>query len=433
MKNFKEILLAELLPALGCTEPIALALCAAKAKEVLDEEVKEAKVYCSANIIKNVKAVVIPNSGGLKGIEVACTLGFIGGNANKILNVLEDINDEHREKTKEFIKTGKIKVELAKGEENLYIRCELTGKNNTSSVELKGSHTGITKIIKNGQIILNEDMSDKSEGGKQKELDLSELSVKNIYDYANEIDIDSEENEDLKNVISKQIEYNYAIGVEGLTHEYGAHVGKVLAENMSEGVCKEAKTIALAVAGSDARMSGCSMPVVINSGSGNQGMTVAIPIICFAKENNISEDKLYRSLIFANLVAIHQKRFIGKLSAFCGVVSAGAASGAGLAYMEDYEFDKICNVIINTLATTGGMVCDGAKPSCAAKIAVSLNNAVIALNMSKSGFVFEEGEGIVGKDVEETIQNVGYMARVGMKKTDEEILNIMLHKTEANN
>ncbi len=427
MKNFKEILLAELLPALGCTEPIALALCAAKAKEVLGEEVKKADIYCSANIIKNVKAVVIPNSGGLRGIEVACSLGFIGGNANKILNVLEDITDEHREKTKKFISSNNINVELATGEENLYIRCELIGKTNTSSVELKGSHTGITKIIKNGNIILNEDTG-KNESGKKNELDLSELSVKNIYDYANKIDIDAPENEDLKNVIAKQIEYNYAIGIEGLTHEYGAHVGKVLAENMSEGVCKEAKTIALAVAGSDARMSGCSMPVVINSGSGNQGMTVAIPIICFAKENNINEDKLYRSLIFANLIAIHQKRFIGKLSAFCGVVSAGAASGAGLAYMEDYEFDKICNVIINTLATTGGMVCDGAKPSCAAKIAVSLNNAVIALNMSKSGFVFEDGEGIVGKDVEETIQNVGYMARVGMKETDEEILNIMLHK-----
>ncbi len=423
MENYKEILLKELLPALGCTEPIALALCAAKAKEVLGEEVKSAKIFCSANIIKNVKAVIIPNSGGLKGIEVACALGFIGGNAKKILNVLEDVNDEHRKKAQEFIAKGKISVELEKGEENLYIRCELWGDEHFALVELQQSHTGITRIVKDEKVVF-----DVKIHKDEQLLDLSTLNVKDIYTYANSIDLNSSENEELVHTIQTQIKYNYAIGKEGLKHDWGAHVGQTLATSLKGGACGEINSIALAAAGSDARMSGCSLPVVINSGSGNQGMTVAIPLIAHAKEHKIDDEKLYRALIFANLLAIHQKRFIGKLSAFCGVVSASAASGAGLGYLQDYPYEKICNIITNTLATTGGMVCDGAKPSCAAKIAVSLNNAIIALNMSNSGFVFESGEGIVGENIEETIQNVGYMARVGMKETDEEILNIMLHK-----
>ncbi len=423
MKTYKDILLSELLPALGCTEPIALALCAAKAKEVLEEEVTKAIIYCSANIIKNVKAVVIPNSGGLKGIEVACTLGFIGGDASKVLNVLESITEEHRQKTRAFIARKNIDVELQKGEENLYIRCELFGKKNSSIVELKNTHTNITKIVKNGKTLC-----DKQEQVEEKKLNLDDLNVNDIYQYANEVDIFSKENEPLLKALKQEIEYNYAIGLEGLHHDWGAHVGQTLAKNMSKDMCQDENIIALAAAGSDARMSGCSLPVVINSGSGNQGMTIAIPLIAHAKKHKISDEKLYRSLIFANLLAIHQKRFIGKLSAFCGAVSASAASGAGLGYMKDYSFQTICNTLTNTLATSGGMVCDGAKPSCAAKIAVSLNNALIALNMSESGFVFESGEGIVGENIEETIRNIGYMARVGMKTTDEEILNIMLHK-----
>ncbi len=424
MKKFKDILLSELLPALGCTEPIALALCSAKAREVLGEDVKQAVVYCSANIIKNVKAVTIPNSGGLKGIEVACVLGFMGGDASKVLNVLEDVSEEHIQKTKDFIANDKISVELQKGEENLYIRCELEGEKNSCCVELKGNHTGITKIIKNNETIFDQ----QNQAIQESKMDLSELSVENIYNYANNIDIYSKENEDLLKALRQEIDYNYAIGLEGLKHDWGAHVGQTLAKNMGA----ELSSVALAAAGSDARMSGCSLPVVINSGSGNQGMTIAIPLIAHAKKHNVGDEKLYRALIFANLLAIHQKRFIGKLSAFCGAVSASAASGAGLGYMQDYPYEKICNTITNTLATSGGMVCDGAKPSCAAKIAVSLNNALIALSMSESGFVFEQGEGIVGDNIEETIRNIGYMARVGMKTTDEEILNIMLRKRKKN-
>ncbi len=426
---FKQILLDELLPALGCTEPISLALASAKGKEVLDEEVEKIDVYCSANIIKNVKAVTIPNSGGLKGIEVACSLGVFGGNASKNLKVLEDIQESHIKQAKDFIKEGKVNIKLVSNEPNLYIRTEVFGKDNFASVEIKYDHTRINKIYKNDKLILDEDIQTITDTKSN----LDDLSVKSIYDYANNIDINAKENEDLKEVLKKQIKYNYDIGVEGLKQGYGACVGRTFEETMSEGVCEEVKTIALAAAGSDARMSGCSLPVVINSGSGNQGMTIAIPLTVFAKENNICDEKLYKALILANLIAIHEKRFIGKLSAFCGVVSASAATGAALGYLEDYSYEKICNTIINSLATTGGMVCDGAKPSCAAKIATSLNNAVMSLKMSKSGFVFQDGEGIVGKDVEETIENIGYMARVGMKSTDEEILKIMLHQQGKDN
>ncbi len=428
MHMYKQILFAELLPALGCTEPISLALACAKGREIIEEEVERIDVYCSANIIKNVKAVTIPNSGGLKGIEAACALGLFGGNADKKLKVLQDVTKEHIKLAKEFINAGNIEVKHVKNEPNLYIRAELFSKSSSSSVEIKYDHTRINKIYKNGELILNEDIQDVTDT----KIDLDSLHVKDIYDFANSIDINAKENEGLKKIIQKQIDYNYTIGVEGLRQGYGACIGKTLEETMSGGVCKELKTIALAAAGSDARMSGCSLPVVINSGSGNQDMTIAIPLTVFAKENGIEDEKLHRALIFANLIAIHQKRFIGKLSAFCGAVSASAATGAGLGYLEDCSYETICNIITNTLATTGGMVCDGAKPSCAAKIATSLNNAVMSLNMSKAGFVFQEGEGIVGKDIEETIENIGYMARVGMKSTDEEILKIMLHQQGKN-
>lgn len=426
-EQYEAILLSELLPALGCTEPIALALASAKAREVLGCLPERVDLYCSGNIIKNVRAVVVPNSGGRRGIEIACALGIFGGRSALQLEVLSEVNETHRAQAADYVAQGRFHIHHVKDEPNLYLRVEARAGEEEAITEIKYDHTHFNRIEHNGTVLY--------EGGIETiddhKLDLSCLNLRDIYEFAHTLEVMAPEHQALREALERQIEYNLAIGQEGINHAYGAEVGRtILFSNVSH--LPEQQGIGYAAAGSDARMSGCDLPVVINSGSGNQGMTLAIPLAVYARETERSHQKLLRALALANLVAVHEKRFIGKLSAFCGVVSAAAATGAGLAYLQGMSFEQICQVITNTLATSGGMVCDGAKPSCAAKIGVSLNNAVMGLNMARMGKTFREGDGIVGRDAEATIRNVGRMARVGMKQTDEEILNIMIDPAPSN-
>jgi len=415
--NYIAILKSELVPALGCTEPIALAFAAAKAKEVLGYMPEKIKMYCSGNIIKNVKGVTVPNSGGLKGVDAAATLGVVGGRADKALEVLQFITTEDIEKATELISQGFCECELIDGAENLHIIAEVTYKDDMASVEIKDKHTHITKMIKNNQVIFEQDELLSVINSGNKEL----LNVKDIIEFANTVPI-----EDISEILKQQVEFNTRIAKEGIDNGYGTEVGRTLLESYGTDVRTRAR--AMSAAGSDARMSGCALPVVINSGSGNQGITVSLPVIEYAKEMNASNEQLYRALAVANLISIHQKRYIGSLSAYCGATSAGCGAGCGIAYLYGGGYKEISETITNTIANIGGMVCDGAKPSCAAKIASAVDAGILGYMMSTKNKVFAAGEGLVEEDVEKTIQNLGRMGREGMRSTDVEILNMMIGK-----
>lgn len=415
--NYINILKEELVPALGCTEPIAIAFAGAKMRDLIGDIPNSITVKCSGNIIKNVKGVTVPNSGGLKGIDVAATLGLIGGDYNKNLEVLSTVKKEDIEKTKELINNGFCKCELIEGEENLQIIIETEYKGGYYSVEIKNAHTNITKITKNGKIIFQSDDSYKTKNFADRE----SLKIKDILDFANEVKI-----EDIEEIIDRQIDMNTAISKEGMKNEYGASIGKTLLKYYGNDIRNRAK--AKASAGSDARMGGCAMPVVTNSGSGNQGITVSVPVIEYAKELNVDEEKLYRALVLSNLVAILQKKHIGKLSAFCGVVCAATGAASGIAYLHGADYRQISDTITNSLCTIGGMVCDGAKSSCASKIAEAVDCGIFAFNLAREGNVFKAGDGLVKEDIEDTIDSIGRMAKEGMKSTDVEILNIMIGK-----
>lgn len=421
-EKFEKAILDDLQQALGCTEPIAIALCSAKAKSVLNNIPEKVVLYCSKNIIKNANSVTVPNSNGLKGIEVASALGITGGNHNKNLRVLEDITEDNIKEAKELINSKIFTIEIAQEPNLLYIRAEFYYKDDIISVELKDRHSNISKITKNKEVIYN---SEFEKNITEEESDLSFLSIESILDFANNVKL-----EEIKEVIDRldlQISCNTAISAEGLSGKYGAGIGHLIDE-ASENTDIKSKIKANTTAASDARMGGCGLPVVINSGSGNQGITASLPVITYADYIGASKEKLYRALLVSNLIGIHEKRFIGKLSAFCGAVSAGAASGCGIAYLKGFNTEQIKKVLTNTLATSGGIVCDGAKPSCALKIAVSLENAFLAIDMAQNNIVFDAGDGIVGKNIEKTIENIGRMASIGMKSTDDEILNIMIGK-----
>ncbi|OEJ14677.1 hypothetical protein BFL38_07485 [Brachyspira hampsonii] len=413
--NYINILKEELIPALGCTEPIAIAFAGAKIREIIGDIPEHITVKCSGNIIKNVKGVTVPNSGGLKGIDTAAILGLIGGDASKNLEVLSAVKQDDIYKTKELLNKKFCTCELIEGDENLHIIIEAEYKDTNALVEIKNSHTNITKIIKNGEKLLNSDNS-----SDKKEEDIREtLNIKDILAFANEVNID-----DIKDTIKRQIELNYSIAEEGLKNDYGSSVGKTLMKYYGDDIRNKAK--AYASAGSDARMGGCSMPVVTNSGSGNQGITVSVPVIKYAEYMKVSEEKLYRALVLSNLIAILQKKHIGKLSAFCGVVCAATGSASAIAYLHDCDYNIICNTITNALCTIGGMVCDGAKSSCASKIAEAVDCGILAFNLARDGKVFKAGDGLVKNDIEATIDSIGRMAKEGMKGTDIEILNIMI-------
>lgn len=417
--NYLEILKRELVMALGCTEPISIAYAGAKAREILGKVPEHITVCCSGNIIKNVKSVIVPNSDGGKGISVAATLGVLGGDASKGLAVLESITKDDIAKSRELLSNGFCTCELLENVANLYINIKVVAGIESAEVLIENYHSNITKIVKNGKILFTKEESSVQKEHKQFP-DKTLLNVRDILDFANMVEI-----KDVKETLDCQIKYNSAIANEGLKGHYGAEVGRTLMSEFDQNSVK-LRAKARAAAGSDARMSGCPLPVVINSGSGNQGIAVSIPVIEYAKYYDVDEEKLYRSLIVSNLIAIHQKRFIGSLSAYCGAVSASCGSGAGIAYMMGMNYESICDAITDTITNIGGMVCDGAKPSCAAKVAVSIEAAIMGLYLSKNRHVFHSGEGLVKDDIEKTIASVGRMGRVGMKFTDTEILNIML-------
>lgn len=414
--NYLKILEHELVPALGCTEPIAIAYASAKAVQVLGEFPETMEMYCSGNIIKNVKGVTVPNSGGMKGIDVAAILGAVGGDPDSELEVLEKIQPEHIERTKELVEKKICKCALIEGEENLFITAKVTSGEHTAAVTIAGSHTNIVKIEKDGVVFIDKPLAAAEE---EQNIDKSKLTVKDILDFADQVEIS-----DVKEILDRQIQMNTAIAQEGLDNNYGAQIGKTLMHVWGKNPITRA--CAWAAAGSDARMGGCSLPVVINSGSGNQGLTVSLPLIVYAEEWEVSREKLYRSLVVSNLISIHQKYYIGSLSAYCGAVSAACGAGAGITYMYGGNYDQVSLTIVNTLGNVGGIVCDGAKSSCAAKIATSLDAALMAFQLSIRNKSFLPGEGLIKGDIEETIKSMGYIGRVGMRSTDTEILNVMI-------
>ena len=413
--KYLDILRHELVPALGCTEPIAIAFTAAKAREALGQMPERIDCYLSGNIIKNVKSVVVPNSGGARGIEIAAALGCVGGDASLGYEVLLPVTEEHIAKARTLAATGFCTAHYAKGEDNLYIRVEAFAGKDNAEVIVEHEHTRVTRITKNGQVVF----SDEAEAKEAARIDKSCLNVRSIVDFANELAV-----EDVRPLLAREIELNTAISEEGLKGHYGEAVGQLLMA--VEGDKVEGRAAARAAAGSDARMNGCCMPVVINSGSGNQGMTVTLPICEYARSWGKDENTMMRALALANLISVHIKRHIGNLSAFCGAVSAGCGAACGIAWMDGCTYEQICMTITNTLCNVGGIVCDGAKSSCAAKIASAVNAGTLSYRMAKAGHVFQTGEGLVGRDIEETIGNIGRMGREGMHETDVEILNIMV-------
>lgn len=418
-ENYIRILKSELIPAMGCTEPIALAYAAAKAREVLGALPERMVVRCSGNIIKNVKGVIVPNSGGQRGVAAASVLGITGGRADLGLQVISQVTPEQIEESKRLTESGMCTCELEEGEENLYIHTEVYAGGSCAVVEIRSKHDHISRIVKDGEVVFEqEDIVTQSSGDK------TALNLKDILTFAGEVEL-----EDIREIIGTQIVYNSAISEEGLTRDWGSQVGKILLSSGDRSVRTMAR--AAAAAGSDARMNGCALPVVINSGSGNQGITCTMPVVVYARELGSSEEQLYRALTLTNLIALHQKRYIGNLSAYCGAVSAGTAAACGIAYLNGADYDVIGKTIVNSLGNVGGIVCDGAKASCAAKIASAVEAGIMGYEMAVRGQGYPFGEGLVEGDYEQTIRNIGYMGKVGMQSTDVTILNLMLGNTVA--
>lgn len=415
-KTFLNILNEELVPAMGCTEPIAIAYGSAKARQVLGTIPEKVVVEVSTNILKNVKSVVVPNTDGLKGIEAAVSIGIIAGQAEKILEVISEVNEEQKQMTNEYLDRGCIEVKLAGTQLSFDIIITVFDKQSYVKLRIAHHHTNIVHLEKNGEVLHDNEIEAKAIKLTGREL----LNVKDIHDFADSVDIN-----DVKEVLSRQIEYNSAIAKVGLDHDYGANVGKVLLKTYGNDVKNRAK--AMAAAASDARMGGCELPVIINSGSGNQGIAASIPVIEYAKELNVDDDRLYRALVVSNLITIHQKTEIGHLSAFCGAVCAGCGSGTGIAYLMGGRYKEISHTLVNAVAIVSGIVCDGAKASCAAKIATSVDAGILGFHMYREGQQFRGGDGLVAKGVERTIANIGHLGKLGMKETDKEIINIMFN------
>ncbi len=414
-QSYLAILKEELVPAMGCTEPICLAYAAAKAREVLGSMPKRVEIKASGNIIKNVKSVIVPNTKGMKGLKASVAAGIVAGNPEKALEVIAEVTPEQKKEISKFLDDTLMTIVPLNVIAQLDVTVNLYDGNQSASVRIAGHHTNIVKIEKNDEVLFD---SGYEADANAKLTDRKCLNMKQIYDFANTVDI-----EDLKPIIVPQMECNKAIAMEGLKNNWGANVGSTI---LRVGTDIRQKAKAWAAAGSDARMSGCEMPVIINSGSGNQGMTVSLPVLAFAEEFHIDEDRTIRAVALSNLVAIHQKTGIGRLSAYCGAVSAGCASGCGIAYLLEHSFEIIEHTLENALGMAAGIVCDGAKPSCAGKIALAVEAGLLGFEMSKHGDNLLGGDGIIGKDVEETIDHIGCLGRYGMKETDVEILKIMV-------
>ena len=414
---YLDILKEELVPAMGCTEPIAIAYAAARARDVLGLPPERVLIEVSRNIIKNVKSVIVPNTGNLRGIEASAAAGIAAGKVDKGLEVLSSVDDSGRKKIKAFLDDKEIKVRESESGLIFDLVVSVFAGESKASVQISHYHTNIVLIKKNDQVIYGN--QDCDEVGTENLTDRSIMNVRDILDFAESVEL-----KDVEELLQRQIDYNMAIAAEGLQGDWGANIGSVLIDSWGNDIKVRAK--ALAAAGSDARMSGCDLPVMIVAGSGNQGITVSVPVIEYSKYLRTDKETLFRALIVSNLVAIHQKTGIGRLSAYCGAVSAGCGAGAGIAWLHGGRFEAVAHTIVNALATVSGIICDGAKPSCAAKIAASVDAGLLGFLMFERGQEFYGGDGIVTKGVENTINNIGRLGRDGMRETDKEIIRIML-------
>ena len=419
IKTYLDILAEELVPAMGCTEPIAIAYCGAKVRSVLGGLPEGLTVSCSGNIIKNVKSVVVPHTGGLKGIEAAAAAGVVAGKEARELEVISQVTEAEIAAIQEYLGHTPIRVVPMRDCDKLDILITAHRGTDTALVRISRHHTNISYIERNGEVLFSEGQV-QQEGGSCGGSSL--LTVADIIDFADTVDVSR-----VSALLDRQIQYNVAIAEEGLKGDWGANVGSVILSSGNTDVRTRAK--AMAAAGSDARMSGCELPVVINSGSGNQGITVSVPVVEYARAICASQETLYRALLVSNLLAIHVKTGIGPLSAYCGAISAGCAAGCGIAYLEGGRLDVIAHTLVNSLATISGVVCDGAKPSCAAKIAAALDAAFLGYDMYRNGQQFYGGDGIVSRGVENTICNIARLGSDGMLETDQEILRIMTQQS----
>ena len=414
--TYVRILKEELVPAMGCTEPIAISYCAAIARKTLGCLPERALVEASGNIIKNVKSVVVPNTGGLRGIEAAAAAGIVAGDPDRVLEVIASVTDAQKRDIREYLDRKTIRVKALEAGEILDIVVHAYAADQEAVVRIAGKHTNVVRISLDGKL-LKEGFVTAADGG-QSQADRSLLNVEDIVDFANTADL-----ADVRETLERQIECNMAISQEGLTGDWGANIGKVLLSTYGDDVKIRAR--AAAAAGSDARMNGCEMPVIINSGSGNQGITASVPVITYARELGASQDKTLRALLVSNLITIHLKTGIGRLSAYCGAVSAGCGAGCGIAYLQGGDTRCIAHTLVNALAIDSGIICDGAKASCAAKIASAVDAGILGFEMFRRGQQFRGGDGILSKGVENTIRNVSRLGSVGMRETDEEIIQIM--------
>ena len=410
---YVQILKDELVPAMGCTEPIAIAYASAKARATLGSFPTSCDIAVSGNIIKNAKSVVVPHTGGLKGIETAVIAGLVAGNADARLEVLSSVTDEDIVRMHEVVGKLPINVRLFDSDYQFDILVTVTDGENNATVRVTNRHTNIVSITRNGETLFTGEINESIEVKKK------DLSIEEIVEFADTVDIEL-----VKSTLKRQVDYNMAIAEAGLNGNYGANIGKVYLSSYLPDISVKAK--AYAAAGSDARMNGCELPVIINSGSGNQGMTASIPVVIYWRELGLDEEKLYRALCISNLSTIHVKQGIGTLSAYCGAVAAGAGAGAGITYLYGGGYKDIAHTLVNALAIDSGLICDGAKASCAAKIATAVENGILGFNLYRSGNQFISGDGIVKKGVENTIDSVSRLAREGMTVTDREILAIML-------
>lgn len=413
---YVHILEEELLPAMGCTEPIAVAYAAALARKTLGTLPEEADVRVSANIIKNVKSVVVPHTGGQRGIEAAVAAGIVAGDASRELEVIADVPEHAVQEMKAYLSSTPVRVSQADSGFIFDIDIRVSGGGHTARARLAGNHTNVILLSRDGEVLFEREYHEQA---RAEQTDRTLLSVENIVAFADEVNV-----EDVRAVLERQIAFNTAISEEGLRGSWGASVGRVLLTAYGDSVHNRAK--AAAAAGSDARMSGCELPVVINSGSGNQGMTASLPVIVYARELGVTHEQLLRALVVSNLVTIHLKTGIGRLSAYCGATSAGCGAGAGICYLHGGRVYEISHTVVNAVAINSGMICDGAKASCAAKIASAVEAGLLGWQMQRQGTQFYGGDGIVTKGVENTIRNVGRVARLGMAETDREIISIMI-------
>ena len=411
-----KILEEELVPAMGCTEPIALAYGAAKAREVLGCIPEKVYIGVSGSIIKNVKSVIVPNTNHLKGIPAAAAAGIIAGKPERELEVISEVTPDEMKEMAEFLKKAEFEIEHIDNGIVFDIIIKVMKGDSYAKIRIANYHTNLVLVEKDHEIFLDIPVKGETEEGLT---DRSLLAVESIWDFINTVDTD-----DIKDILQRQIDYNTAIADEGLRGDYGANIGSVLLDTYGNDVRNRAR--ARAAAGSDARMNGCELPVIINAGSGNQGITCSVPVLEYAKEFGADMDKTYRALALSNLIAIHEKTGIGRLSAYCGAVSAGSAAGAGIAYLCGGGYKEVVHIVVNALAIVSGIVCDGAKASCAAKIASSVDAGILGYNMFLRGQQFYGGDGIVTKGVEATIQNIGRLGKEGMRETNEEIIKMMI-------